>query len=175
MAAQSAIIARVAEAEPVAGSLREQFDPTATLGVPAHITVLYPFVPPEAIDDAILRRVQRAVFWIKAFEFRLEAIGRFPGVVYLAPEPSKPFEELTARIASEFPDFPPYEGRYQSVIPHLTVCSGNEAQAADAEAQLRMRLDERGPVLCRCDSLAVFENSSGRWKEIGAIELDACD
>ena len=175
MAAQSAIIVRVPEAEPVAGSLREQFDPTATLGVPAHITVVYPFVPPAAIDDAILRRVQSAVLGIKVFEFRLDAIGRFPGVVYLAPEPSKPFEELIARIASEFPDSPPYEGQYQSVIPHLTVCSGDAAQAADAEAQLRARLDERGHVLCRCHSLSVFENSSGRWKEIGAIELDASD
>lgn len=175
MAGQSAIIARVAEAEPVVGSLREQFDPAATLGVPAHITVLFPFAPPEVIDDAVLRRVQSAVLGIKPFEFRLDAIGRFPGIVYLTPEPSKPFEELTARIASEFPDFPPYEGQYQSVIPHLTVCSGDEAQAADAETQLRARLDERGAVLCRCNSLSVFENSSGRWKEMGAIELGACE
>jgi hypothetical protein len=92
--------------------------------------------------------------------------------VYLAPEPSKPFEELTASITSEFPDFPPYEGQYQSVIPHLTICSGNEAQAADAEAQLLARLDETGPLLCHCHGLSVFENSSGQWKEIAAIELD---
>jgi len=165
----------VAEAEPVVGNLRERFDPTATLGVPAHMTVLYPFMPPEAIDDAILRRMQRAVLGIKAFEFRLDAVGRFPGVVYLAPEPSEPFEELTARIASEFPDFPPYEGQYQSVIPHLTVCSGNETEAADAEAQLRARLDEAGRVVCRCDSLSVIENSSGHWKEMGAIDLDTSE
>jgi 2'-5' RNA ligase len=175
VAAQSAIIIRVAEAEPVIGSLREKFDHPVKLGVPAHITVLYPFEPPETIDDAILRRVQRAVSETKPFEFRLGTIGRFPGVLYLAPEPSAPFEELTARVTSEFPDFPPYEGQYESIIPHVTICFGDEGCAADAQVQLLARLDETGPVLCRCRSLSGFENSSGSWKEIYAIDLVAHD
>jgi hypothetical protein len=47
--AESAFIVRVPEAEPHVAHLRERFDPMALLGVPAHITLLYPFLSPEQI------------------------------------------------------------------------------------------------------------------------------
>jgi hypothetical protein len=40
------------------------------------------------------------------FEVRFAEVGRFPDV-YLAPEPSAPFVELTSAIAKRFSDFPP--------------------------------------------------------------------
>ena len=51
----------------------------------------------------------------------LASVGRWPDVVYLAPEPDAPFRRLTAALASAFPDYPPYEGAHEEVIPHLTV------------------------------------------------------
>jgi hypothetical protein len=40
--AQSAIVVVVEEAEPVVGAHRLRHDPVASLGVPAHVTILYP-------------------------------------------------------------------------------------------------------------------------------------
>ena len=46
---ESAILVPVPGAEPVAGRLRARFDRSAGRGIPAHVTVLYPFVPPGQI------------------------------------------------------------------------------------------------------------------------------
>jgi hypothetical protein len=43
--AESAFIVCVPEAEPHVAVLRERFDASARLGLPAHITMLYPFMP----------------------------------------------------------------------------------------------------------------------------------
>src|SRR5690349_20634700 len=43
---ESTIIVPVPEAEPLFGVLRGNHDRVAAAGVPAHITLLYPFLPP---------------------------------------------------------------------------------------------------------------------------------
>jgi hypothetical protein len=169
--AESAFIVRVPEAEPLVGKLRDQFDPSAKLGVPAHITVLYPFMPPELISEAILHDVHIAISATPPFEFRLATVGRFPGVLYLIPEPSAPFAELIKSIAGRFPEYPPYAGEFQSVIPHLTIADGGDSQVTDAECQLLALMSERGPVVATCYTLTLIENSTGRWKEKCAIPL----
>jgi hypothetical protein len=47
--AESTILVPVPEAEPVVGQLRARLDRAASRGIPAHVTVLYPFVPPGQI------------------------------------------------------------------------------------------------------------------------------
>lgn len=162
--AESAIIVRVLEAEPLVGRLREEFDSSAGLGVPAHITVLTPFMPPERISDAIVQQLRSSISRIRPIEFRLGTVGRFPGVLYLAPEPSGPFVELIARLVREFPEYPPYGGEFQHIVPHLTVADGGESQVA--EARLLDLIRERGPVLATCEGLRIIENSAGRWREM---------
>ena len=49
----TALIIEVPEAEPLVGEVRHQFDPVSNSGIPAHITLLYPFVPVELFDSAI--------------------------------------------------------------------------------------------------------------------------
>jgi hypothetical protein len=50
----SGLIVEVPEAEPDVARLRERLDASAPLGIPAHITVLFPFMPPRTIDPAAL-------------------------------------------------------------------------------------------------------------------------
>ena len=46
-------------------------------------------------------------------------------VVWLNPSPSEPFRQLTLALWDEFPETPPYEGRFgREVRPHLTVGDG---------------------------------------------------
>ena len=47
----SALLVEVPEAEPLVRQWRMDLDPHAALGVPAHITVLFPFAPPPLISD----------------------------------------------------------------------------------------------------------------------------
>jgi len=78
---------------------------------------------------------------------------------------------LTAAVAGEFPDFPPYAGQHDGTIPHLTVAHGNVEDARRAAAELQARLRSGPAVRAVCDTVSLFENSSGRWREMHVFEL----
>lgn len=119
-AGESAIIVPVQV--PVAiGRLRDRMDPSASQGVPAHVTLIYPFMPPDRLNDDVRGTVEQIIGSEPVFPFVLTSVGRWPNVVYLKPEPADPFRRLTDALAGAFPDFPPYEGVHVTVVPHLTV------------------------------------------------------
>ena len=116
---RTALIVAVSEAEAALGDIRRQDVASAAHGVPAHVTVLSPFVNSNEIDERALAELF-AMF--PAFPFVLDRIERWDdGIVWLHPEPSQPFADLTAVVWQRWPDYPPYEGTIDVVIPHLTV------------------------------------------------------
>ena len=54
---ESALVALVPEAECLVKTFRDRYDPSAALGVPAHITLLYPFKPADQIDAVVLAQL----------------------------------------------------------------------------------------------------------------------
>jgi 2'-5' RNA ligase len=117
---ESAIIVPVQV--PVAvNRLRDRMDPSAAQGVPAHVTLLYPFMAPAGLKDDVRRRIEQIIAMEPAFPFTLGSVHRWPNVVYLAPKPADPFRRLTNALAEAFPDYPPYEGAHEDVVPHLTI------------------------------------------------------
>jgi len=88
---ETAFIVRVAEAEGHVASLRSRFDASVNLGVPAHITVLVPFMATDQITQSVLVQIQAALSQIPSFAFSLSQVRRFPATAYLAPEPAGPF------------------------------------------------------------------------------------
>lgn len=60
-AGQTAIIIPVGAAEPIVGRWRRQFDPAAAAGVPAHITIIYPFLSEQDLDKDVLGELRRLV------------------------------------------------------------------------------------------------------------------
>jgi 2'-5' RNA ligase len=137
---ESAILVAVPEAEPAVSRLRNSLDPSAPLGVPAHVTALYPFVAPDEITDAVLDAARAAVASVPGFGCRFARTGWFgENVVWLAPEPDDPFRALTAALSTAFPDCPPYGGKIAAVIPHLTIGdrpSGGVSALRAAEAEV---------------------------------------
>ncbi len=131
---QTAVVALIPRAEDIVGPLRARLDPAAALGVPAHVTVLAPFVPPAAMDDAARSALAGAVASVPAFEVTFARVAWFwPQVLFLAPEPAAPFAGLTQAVWRAFPGYPPYGGAYEKVVPHLTV-GADQPEAALAEA-----------------------------------------
>ena len=169
--ADSAFIVRVPEAEACVGALRERFDASARLGVPAHITILVPFMSPDQIDEAVLGRVQQAFDTVPAFAFALTRLGRFPATAYLAPEPEASFVALTRSLFQRFPAYPPFGGRFDSIIPHLTVAHGSASEADLAAGELAARMQEQGSIAGICSTVTLLENASGRWKEMHGFAL----
>jgi 2'-5' RNA ligase len=103
--------------------LRERMDPSAADGVPAHVTLIYPFMRPSELKDDVRRTIEDIISAEPSFPFVLAAVRRFPDVVWLEPEPDEPFRRITKALAAAFPDYPPYEGVYADVIPHMTVAA----------------------------------------------------
>jgi hypothetical protein len=104
MAAQSAVLVPVPEAERAVGGHRHRLDRAAARGVPAHVTVLYPFVPPSAITATVIAGLAGAVGSVSAFECEFAATAWFgEEVVWLAPRPDEPFRALTRAVSAAFP------------------------------------------------------------------------
>jgi 2'-5' RNA ligase len=86
---ESALLIAVPEADALAGDMRALDDPSASAGVPAHVTILYPFVSAEAIDDAVIDSVRGVLSRHEAFEFSLRTVERFDeGTGVPRPEPA---------------------------------------------------------------------------------------
>ncbi|MFE9204539.1 2'-5' RNA ligase family protein [Micromonospora sp. NPDC007230] len=160
---RSALVVEVPEAEAAVGCHRDVLDATARLGVPAHITVLFPFVPPAQIDAMVVAELQRIFAGTAAFDFRLTRTAWFGDeVLWLAPEDSQPFRMLTELVHAAFPAFPPYEGQFDDVVPHLTVADGCDlADMQAAERAIEQHLPLRG--LARKVSLMAQFDDSGTW------------
>ena len=167
----TAFVVQVPSAEGLVSELRHRFDPTVKLGVPAHISILVPFMDPGQVTPAVLAKAQAALMETSSFEFTLRRVGRFPTTAYLAPEPSEPFVAMTAALVRAFPEFPPYGGEHAVVIPHLTVAHGDAENASVAELQLEERLRETGQVEATCASVGLLENSTGRWEKLHVFDL----
>ena len=105
MPSESGIILPIPEAETAVGHLRRLHDPQASYGVPAHITLLYPFAHPSRVDEAA-GALQKLFCLVRAFEFSLVEVRRFPATAYLHPEPSATFVQLTKKLVHRWARIP---------------------------------------------------------------------
>jgi 2'-5' RNA ligase len=157
---ESALLVEVPEAEPLVGALRSVHDPSAAAGVPAHITILYPFVPPERIDDGVEDAVRSVVAGHRPFTFSLRAAEWFDDVyLYLAPSPPEPFLALIEALAHRFPEYPPYGGEIEIgvIVPHVTV-------AIQGSLEMHGALSSELPIhAVTTEVLLMEQDDGGMW------------
>jgi 2'-5' RNA ligase len=170
-ATRSAVIVSVPLAEPVVSRHRETFDVAARWGVPAHVTVVSPFAPPSAIDSAAMERLRSALASVPRFRARWAATGWFRGeVLWLAPEPEERFRALTDAVTRAFPEYPPYEGEFGEVVPHLTVGhTGTPDQLREVESQVLPHLPIRMEVTAA--ELWCGSEAPGAWWRVAELPL----
>jgi 2'-5' RNA ligase len=167
----SAVLVVVREAEPVVGRFRVNLDRSAGWGVPPHVTVLYPFLPPDRIDAAAIARLGEVVATVPAFDLVFARLDWFDdNVVWLAPEPDRPLRVLTAAVHASFPDYPPYGGEHDDPIPHLTIGHDSpvdvlRSAATEVEPQLPIR------VSVSTVELLVGSPEPDSWRTIARLPL----
>jgi len=145
---ESALLLPVPAAEDAVGGLRAVLDLSAPEGVPAHVTVLYPFLAASLIDDPTLHVLGRLFASVGRFGFTLDRVGWFgESVVWLGPRDERPFRALTELAFGAFPACPPYRGQYADVVPHLTVGHAGDHVAEDPLRALRAAEDAVRPHL----------------------------
>jgi len=164
----SAVIVHVPEAEPVVGAWRRAHTYDAPLGLPAHVTILYPFVPRAELTQAE-PRLAKLLAGLEAFDATFARTARFPELLYLDPEPAERFLQLTEAVTAAWPEHPPYEGAHDVVIPHLTVAESADASLLDAIAS---EVEPRLPIRQRVGAASLFvEGDDGRWREHRRLPL----
>ena len=125
-------------------------------GVPLHVTLLYPFVPAERVDDGVVEALTGLLGPVSPWEYTLAGVCAFPdGTTYLAPQPPEPFVELVRGIAARWPEQPPYGGDHDTIVPHLTIPPGD----ADVE-----RLAALVPIAARAEEAWLLERRPDRWR-----------
>jgi hypothetical protein len=155
-----ALVVPFAGLAPVVDELREQTCLTKpSHGMPPHVTLLAPSPGDTgAIADVL------APF--SAFDVVFERLDRFPGTLWLDPEPGGPFVEMIEAIESRFPDHPPYGGAFSRIVPHLTIAQ-SEFDSAIAAASSWLPLHAR--VEC---AVLLEEREPNRWRELARFDLE---
>jgi 2'-5' RNA ligase len=155
------VVVTVPAAEPVVSTWREQFDSSAAQGMPAHVTVLYPFLPEARLTREAVAQLRELCAAVPVLDLVFRRTGRFPGVLYLDPEPADGLRELTVAVAERWPEAPPYGGAFDGVVPHLTVAHDAGEDVLDqAEADVLGRL----PITTRLAEAHLYVSDGDRWR-----------
>ncbi len=165
---QSAILVPLPEADSIVGRWRFEHDPVAAAGVPAHVTLVVPWLPPDEITAADLAELDEELSQVKAFDFELSHVDWFGRrVLWVAPTPSGPFLDMTNRLAERF-GTPPWDDEFDEVIPHLTV-----AHASDGVELVPIAADLAGrlPLRCRAEEVWVMVGDGTRWERRHVTKL----
>jgi hypothetical protein len=174
---ETALLLPVPAAEPAVGQHRARLDDAARDGVPAHITVLYPFLPPAEVNEALLASLGCMIAGLAAFGFALDKVGWFgEQVVWLGLRDPAPFLALTDLAFTAFPSCPPYGGRHTEVIPHLTIghSAGPQALRAAAESVrpcLPIEAVATEVILMAGPRPGIPGTPPGQWRTIASFPL----
>ena len=136
LARRGGLIGPVPEAEWLLQTWSARLGPTTEVGVPAHVTLLFPFLTMDGLDAVGLADLKKQFLATPSVEVTFSSVGLFPDVVYLAPEPCDWFISCTQALVARF-GMLPYGGIHSHVVPHLTVARhADPAVLADIEQQL---------------------------------------
>ncbi|HMK98185.1 MAG TPA: 2'-5' RNA ligase family protein [Acidimicrobiales bacterium] len=167
---QSAVLVPVPEADALVGEWRALYDPKARTGVPAHITLLFPWIAPHQLKPEHLDELDKILAAQPAFEYSLDRVRWFgQRVLWLAPDPAEPFKRLTVAVATHF-DTQPWQGEFAEIVPHLTIglagqTPGNALEQAAAEIAMRL------PLRCEAREVDVMCAHGTYWQVVHRTEL----
>ena len=114
------------EVQRFAAPIRREAMPEHWMQAPAHLTLLYPFVPPDEVSQA-MPRLRQALSAAAPFDVTLDRYGRFPTAVFLEPSEPQPLLDLHRHLAAAFPEYPIYGGEFGHAFrPHLTLAHSED-------------------------------------------------
>lgn len=125
----------------------------------------------EDLHEGVLERIAAVVAGAPAFPYRFSRTAWFDDrVVWLAPDDDAPFRALTDRIWHEFPAYPPFEGAFADVVPHLTV---GQDQPLDVLRAAEKAAKGHLPVTGTASEVLLLaqEGPGGRWKRRACFPL----
>lgn len=159
---RTALVIEVPEAAEAVADIRRELDPYALRGVPPHITLTFPFIPVAQLVDDDLNRLAGLWSAFPEFEHALVDTAWFgDDVLWLATDGDAVVRSMTDAVTKAFPQHPPYEGKFEDVVPHLTIAErGSRAAMQTAQAAVRSQL----PIRVHTQDVTLLEEEpSGMW------------
>lgn len=166
----TALIVPVPRVGPLISPWARRHDPATAGGVPPHITVFFPFIPPDALTRADLTRLESLFASHPATEVDLAHVGMFEQgeVLHVRPEPDTPFRAMTTSVQQEWPALEPYEGRVGDPVPHVTVGFHiPRPSARHAARSLMLALPMRVPI----DVVQLWVDGATGWGHVASFPL----
>jgi 2'-5' RNA ligase len=139
-------------------ALRRRSIADATAGVPAHVTLLYPFADEAQVDATVLSTVGAIAARHPVMQLTLGEGRRFPDTLYASVEPDSAARALQADLAAAFPTLPLYGGAFD-FVPHVSIVEGPAADPAALDDPAWATL----PVNRVADAVALITRRGGRW------------
>lgn len=159
VAGQTGLVVPVPAADALLGLVESRHPGTVREGVPAHVSLLYPFVDAAELDERVTRALSELVADHEPMAVEFAECYRWGGFVALRPDPIEGLIELTRKARDRWPDLVPYEGLYGDVEPHVTVA----LRASDETVlMIEREVSEQLPISVELHEvwLVAFE---GRW------------
>jgi 2'-5' RNA ligase len=165
--AETALVVLLPELEPLLGPWRQRLTVDGARGMPSHVTLIIPFADSSEVEQR-LEAVRRVFSSFSPFALELSRTGRFTGLLYLQPEPAGPFVAITEALVDAFPEFPPYAGEFDEILPHVTVAQAGDDVLATVERKLVTQL----PVKTRVERAWLVEDTPEGWRRHTAFALE---
>ena len=167
---ESAVIVRVMLPDAL-DRLRKRCVGDAALGVPAHVTLLYPFVDPADLSAETRRTIESIARGHPSFACVLSGPFQWPDTVYAAVDPAERLLAIHRELAASFPDFPIYGRPGFELVPHVTIAEG---PYADDHSVLGDVSWSELPVDRPVTELEVIaEGPDQRWRTVWTLPLGA--
>jgi 2'-5' RNA ligase len=144
-------------------------DPAARLGMPAHVTLIYPFMDSRSVDDDVRARLRDLSASLPPLELQFDRIGDFRGGLWLELAEPRGVLGLISALAEAFPDWPPYGGAFETPVPHLTIAQAPEPLLAPMRREVPRVL----PLAARAEAVSLYARFDEGWVPIERFALGA--
>jgi 2'-5' RNA ligase len=166
---RTAILVALDELAPAVAAARYGLGRYGENEIELHVTLLFPFVPLRELEPEVVDSLRSFFAGRAAPAFALASVEAFgAGFVYAAPRPDEPLKRLIGELAARYPEWPPYGGVHDDVVPHATLAK------EDADGAVRALVEPLLPVECRPTRASLFEEFEPlRWRELEPLPFAA--
>lgn len=164
---QTGLVIPVSAADALLASVKARYPGAVREGVPAHVSLLYPFVAVAELDERVTIGLGELLVEQTPMRVQFAECYRRGGFVALRPDPIGGLQDLVSEARRRWPDVVPYEGIYDDVEPHLTValrCSEETAVTIEQEVTAELPISTE----LREAWLVAFE---GQWTLRGQFKF----
>lgn len=167
---ETGLILRVPDAEHLVRQWQVPGRPTRTAGIPAHVTVLYPWLPIQKCTPDERADLSKIAAATEPFDITFTNVGLFRDVLWLDPQPAEPIRQLIATVSARWPEYPPYGGAYAEPVPHLTITDTADPGEFD---RITAEIAPTLPLRVRVEELTLLVRDDDVWRPAEQFPLRA--